>query len=157
MHPNITKNAAESFLANAADGTFLIRRRTNANEYVLSLVYQQTPTHHLIAPDTDGNLTVNKQAFGVKTIHGLVDLLRLPRADWPQPLREYKPHAEATQRDIDAEDTFAAKLVKSLSEESSLHVALKTSSLLGETQKDREEHMKREVILVVHDALNRVY
>ena len=114
MHPNITKAKAESILSDTPDGTFLIRRRINPDEYVLSLVYLGNATHHLIAPNDQGVLAINKKTYGddLTAITGLVDALRLPRSDWPQPLQEFKPNPDASQDDIDAENRFVAMLTR---------------------------------------------
>ena len=111
LHPNLTKAAAEAVLGNASDGTFLVRRRVNPDEYVLSLMFLGNATHHLIAKGPDGLLEVNKKAYGdAHTIQSLVDALRLPRQDWPQPLLDFVASPEASAADIDAESAYAFNL-----------------------------------------------
>ena len=113
LHPNISKADADDILAGCADGTFLIRRRAKADEFVLSVVYMGKATHHLVAPDAAGIMAVNKQAFGdQKAIHALVDALRLPRADWPVPLGAFVPNLQASKEDIDRENQFAARMTR---------------------------------------------
>jgi hypothetical protein len=113
LHPNISKADADDILSGCGDGTFLIRRRAKADEFVLSVVYMDKATHHLVAPDASGILAVNKHTFGdQKTIHSLVDALRLPRADWPVPLATFVPNLEATKDDIERENQFVARLTR---------------------------------------------
>ena len=115
LHPNLTKAAAEAVLGPSPDGTFLVRRRVNPDEYVLSLMFMGAATHHLIAKNYDGVLEVNKKAYGDnRAIHTLVDALRLPRGDWPQPLLDFVPSSEASQGDIERELQFVANLKKGL-------------------------------------------
>ena len=51
--------------AGNVDGTFLIRRRPGADEYVLSVVYKGGATHHLVKKDAaSGVFKVNNKSFG---------------------------------------------------------------------------------------------
>ena len=41
------------------EGRFLVRaRKNNADDYVLSVIYRNKPTHHLLTRDTSGNILV---------------------------------------------------------------------------------------------------
>jgi hypothetical protein len=58
---------------------------------VLSLVYKGKATQHLIAPNDDGILCVNKKPYGgqVKAIEPLVAALATKPAGWPVKLKEF--------------------------------------------------------------------
>lgn len=46
------------------DGTFLVRTRDGKpGEFVMCVVYKGKPTHHLVTPNAEGLLTVNKRTF----------------------------------------------------------------------------------------------
>jgi hypothetical protein len=76
LHGPISKLASEEILAKdgkTTNGRFLVRQHGDTNNMVLSLVYRNKPTQHLIAKDGDGYLTVNKKRYGDHTdIHSLV-------------------------------------------------------------------------------------
>ena len=62
------------------NGRFLVRQHGDTNNMVLSLVYRNKATQHLIAKDGDGYLTVNKKRYGDHTdIHSVRRLLDSPR------------------------------------------------------------------------------
>lgn len=54
------------------DGTFMLRNHEKdmspeSKAAVLGLIYRGRPTHHLIQPGADGNLTVNGKVWGTPT------------------------------------------------------------------------------------------
>lgn len=62
-------------MKNGADGRFLIRvRPEKENEYVLGVLFRGRPTHHLITPDTNGVLLVNRKQYGNCTTPQAVSL-----------------------------------------------------------------------------------
>jgi hypothetical protein len=150
LHGSISKDVAEGLLSGKGDGTFLVRRRPNPSEFVLSLVYQGVPTHHLIAPNDSGILTINKSQYAnVSTVHQLMDTLRLPRSDWPQRLVDFVPTDLASPNDIEVEVRFAQQLTRAITRESGLHAALKAGEKIGESQPDRQKHMMQEVCTLI--------
>ena len=70
---NLSREEAEAKVTEAGletDGTFLVRTRLEKpGEYVMCVVYKNKPTHHLVVPNAEGLLTVNKRSFaGAKKI-----------------------------------------------------------------------------------------
>ena len=45
------------------DGKFCIRKHTEENQHVLCVVFKGKPTHHLMAMNGDGHLTINKKVY----------------------------------------------------------------------------------------------
>ena len=67
------------------DGNFLVRGPEDKR--VLSVVYKGAPTHHLVKVGEDGNLVLNKRAFGTTpSIAVLVETLKTAQKGWPVPL-----------------------------------------------------------------------
>lgn len=73
------------------DGRFLIRKRADAGQFVLSLVFKGKATSHLIKPNAEGILCVNGKPYGgkVKDIESLVTALASKPPGWPVKLKEY--------------------------------------------------------------------
>jgi len=99
----VTREKSESLLkaggsvSASDDGRFLIRTREEEGQYVLALVFRGKPTQHLIAPNGDGNLTVNKKVYGSPTsdIETLVKNLSVKPPGWPVKLKEFIDTSEA--------------------------------------------------------------
>lgn len=48
---------------NAVNGDYFVRQREeNSNEYIMTLIYQNKPTHHLIKPEGTA-FSINKKVF----------------------------------------------------------------------------------------------
>ena len=93
---------AKIVAAGQDDGRFLVRHRPNAGEYVLSVVFRGKPTHHQIVTNDEGQLIVNKKAFGNSTtIEQLVKALGKKQPGWPVPLD--KPILQAAAPPVQAE------------------------------------------------------
>eukprot|EP00040_Diaphanoeca_grandis_P028733 m.166808 g.166808 ORF g.166808 m.166808 type:complete len:781 (-) comp31439_c0_seq2:35-2377(-) len=86
----ITKEeaAAAAMVGGGVNGSFNVRTRPgNEGEYALCVVYKGRPTHHLISPNDDGLLTVNKKLYGEhQKVTDLVKWLSVQRPGWPVPL-----------------------------------------------------------------------
>ena len=97
LHSTISREKSESLLANGGDisaendGRFLIRAREEEGQYVLALVFRGKATQHLIMPNKDGNLTVNKKVYGSPTsdVEQLVTTLAVKPPGWPVELKEF--------------------------------------------------------------------
>jgi len=91
VHASLSKDAANKLLiANggaSVSGKFLIRQKGNSEDYVLSVIYKGTPTHHSIQK-SEGEFLVNKQPTGASTIADVVEHLRQKRPKWPVALTE---------------------------------------------------------------------
>jgi len=92
-HKGINKKAAEEkLLANdgaKTAGKFLIRDQGKAaNEYILSVVYKEKPTHHTIVMQGNGVITLNKTATKCKTVAELIKFCAVKQKSikWPVPL-----------------------------------------------------------------------
>ena len=90
----ISKEKAEQLLMadTPNNGRFLVRERAGyQGEYVLSLVYQGVPTHHLITRNSDNGIyTVNRKMFGSpRSLREVIDILHQPQLGWPQVLTSY--------------------------------------------------------------------
>jgi hypothetical protein len=47
------------------DGNFMVRSRAAGKPgYVMCVVYKSNPTHHLMVPNEDGFMTINKKTYG---------------------------------------------------------------------------------------------
>jgi hypothetical protein len=85
----------------SSDGKFLVREREGIpGQFVLSLVYKGKPTHHLIAPNPDGLLLINKKQYGnwstpQQLVAGLSSAAKLPQG-WPIPLSHPVPTASSS-------------------------------------------------------------
>lgn len=69
IHPVMTNAEANRMLhANGPSlgdgGRFILRKRTQENEYVLSLVFKDKMTVHLLSENADGIWTVGKKSIG---------------------------------------------------------------------------------------------
>jgi hypothetical protein len=107
----MAKTVADGLLSKAPEGTFFVRQSLFADEYVLSVVHLGVPTHYIVARNLDGSFAINKNRFGnVMSLHGLVDALRLPRPDWPIPLKMFVPHLGASEADMESESRFVELL-----------------------------------------------
>jgi hypothetical protein len=87
----ITQAEAEALLmTDATEGRFLVRMRPqHPGEYVLSVVFRDRPTHHLVAP-RDGIFLVNQRSFGdPRSLPEVVRNLSGPVASWPQVLTSF--------------------------------------------------------------------
>lgn len=86
----ISRDEAEAAVADGGkkDGNYVVRTRPGkANEYVLCVVYKGKPTHHLIAPNDQQQLCVNKKPFGGhSSIESLIGQLQTKTDGWPLPL-----------------------------------------------------------------------
>jgi len=85
---SLSREEAEAKVTEAGldtDGTFLVRTRDGKpGEFVMCVVFKNKPTHHLITPNAEGLLTVNKRSFaGAKKITELVNALRKKQPGWP--------------------------------------------------------------------------
>ena len=88
MHPEtIDKATADTMLIAAGldDGRYFAwPRNGHKGQYVLSFVFKGKPTHHLVSPNEDGQLQVNKRTFGGHTsIESLVKVLGKRQQGWP--------------------------------------------------------------------------
>lgn len=79
FHGNLSKHGAEILLCDKSgsyeDGIFLVRDHTQKGQYVLSLNYKGSPTHHLLSLK-EGHLAVNGKVYGeCSSLEALVELL----------------------------------------------------------------------------------
>lgn len=81
---------AEVEKAGLEDGNFMVRSRAAGKPgYVLCVVYKGKPTHHLMVPNEEGLITVNKKTYGgAKTLEQIIEVLRKPARGWPVPLKK---------------------------------------------------------------------
>lgn len=95
LHGPISKSQSEELLTadgSPKNGRFLIRKRDATSEdLVLSLIFRDKPTQHLITRNDEGNLTVNKRAYG--NFSAIGDLVAAISSDpipkgWPVKLIE---------------------------------------------------------------------
>ena len=87
LHLKMKKAEADERLTGMGnkDGNFLVRGPEDKR--VLSVVYKGAPTHHLVKVGEDGNLVLNKRAFGTTpSIAVLVETLKTAQKGWPVPL-----------------------------------------------------------------------
>eukprot|EP00043_Microstomoeca_roanoka_P017418 m.181591 g.181591 ORF g.181591 m.181591 type:complete len:157 (+) comp16629_c1_seq2:254-724(+) len=98
LHGEITKDEATALLAGRSDGTFLIRKRSSPDEFVLSVNFQGQDTHHLLSKNADGYFTINKKAYDLNalTVHEVVEALKGPVKHWPVLLKEFIPASEGS-------------------------------------------------------------
>ena len=96
IHPIMSNDKSEDLIKAGSrsigdNGRFFLRKRPEANQYVLSLVFKNKVTHHLIAKNGEGLWTVNKKPYGsFKNLPGLIAACAktpLPKG-WPQQLKE---------------------------------------------------------------------
>lgn len=76
--------------AGGGDGCFAVRTRAGKpGHYVIAVIFRGKPTHHMVAPDESGTLTVNKKAFGDhKSIEALIAQLGKKQPGWPVALNK---------------------------------------------------------------------
>lgn len=109
LHSEMTHLDASKLLAGSmllagstTNGAFLVRKRTTAveaNTYALTVVWKGKPTHHLIARNSSGNMTIRN---GSRTVYGsrttdigslIAELAATPGSGetgfWPVALTEY--------------------------------------------------------------------
>lgn len=57
--------AAEEMLQELGgeDGCFLVRGHKDPSKYVVSVMFKGQPTHHLVAPNEEGLMVVNKRMY----------------------------------------------------------------------------------------------
>lgn len=83
----ITRENAESMVKPFEDGKFVVRKHTNAGQFVLCVVYKGKPTHHLMTTDDDDNILINKKKYKeTSDIEELITYLGQKRPGWPVPL-----------------------------------------------------------------------
>ncbi|EGD80987.1 hypothetical protein PTSG_01569 [Salpingoeca rosetta] len=74
------------------DGNFLVRARAknDLSSFILSVIYKNQPTHHLMTVSPEGGVSVNKNSCGTaKTISQALTFLRASRPWWPVPLQAF--------------------------------------------------------------------
>ena len=93
LHGKLSKTKAQELVSEGArkDGTFLIwERDTSPDEYGLTVMFNNKPTHHLLTKDEAGkHWLVNKKTYGGQKylkLGGMVDALALHVKGWPVPL-----------------------------------------------------------------------
>lgn len=117
-HGEIDKDAAEVLLfADGGDkttGKFLFREaKGKPGEYILSVVYKGKGTHHAVATNEEGFLTINKMASDKTAFDEFIEYLgkKQKAVKWPVPLVEGVPGAaeaaQAAQADAIAAATAA--------------------------------------------------
>ena len=95
FHPNAKKAEADALLKGRPDGTYLLRPYNNGS--VLSVVFRQTPTHHLVFKSpASGKMVVNKQETTVTTLGDVVRLLATTHPWWPVALERGVPCPAST-------------------------------------------------------------
>ena len=93
LHGKLSKTTAQELVSagDRKDGTFLVwERDTSPNEYGLTVMFHNKPTHHLLTKDGEHNhWLVNKKSYG-GTKHAklgaLIDALASHVKGWPVPL-----------------------------------------------------------------------
>jgi len=91
LFEDLSRDAAEDEVKKVGlqDGNFMVRSRAGGKPgYVMCVVYKSNPTHHLMVPNDDGFMTINKKTYGgAKTLEQLVAVLKKPIKGWPVPLK----------------------------------------------------------------------
>lgn len=105
FHGSLSKAAAADRLQAGGDlrnGDFLVRNRPKKpGDYVLTLVFKEIVTNHLIARDSEGVFVINKRRFDAPTdLIDLIEILQLPRADWPQRLVRHAPRPQQKDNNV---------------------------------------------------------
>jgi len=95
LHGDISKEEASEIITKAGldNGRYLVRSRAGKKtEFVLSVVYKEKPTHHLISK-VDGNYLINKKSYGDHPkVSALIATLQKPGTpSWPVPLDKPVP------------------------------------------------------------------
>jgi len=140
LHGAISKAKSEELLmadGKTTNGRFLIRKHGDTANMVLSLVFRNKPTQHLIATDADGYLTVNKKRYGEHTeIESLVAAISsdpVPQ-NWPVRLCEYVS-TDGEVASIQGGATSAAKASPKKAAKASSAGSAKKASSAGSAKK----------------------
>jgi hypothetical protein len=92
VHSGVVKSAADAMLVadGGSDGKHLVRSKAGSTDsFILSVIYRNTPTHHVLAREADGaEFTLNKQPTGETTIEGVLRAYRSKRPKWPVALTD---------------------------------------------------------------------
>ena len=94
FHGALQKEAADLLLladdGASTSGKFLFRsNKASPNEFILSVIYQGTATHHTVVRTGDGEeFALNKDPTGQSTLADLAEWLRETRPAWPVALTE---------------------------------------------------------------------
>eukprot|EP00040_Diaphanoeca_grandis_P034769 m.217014 g.217014 ORF g.217014 m.217014 type:complete len:1119 (-) comp33224_c0_seq1:61-3417(-) len=105
LHKDIPRErAAELVMEVGKDGTFLVRSRDGTGDYAMCVVYKGKPTHHMVTPNDDGVMMVNKKTFGnTGGLAQLIAILQRPATPgWPVAL-SHGVKAEETKTETEAE------------------------------------------------------
>lgn len=93
-HTQLDKARAEAMLledggANVS-GKHLVRcKGGSTNDFVLSVIYKGTPTHHALVRESEGaEFTLNKQPTGETSLEGVLAAYREKKPKWPVPLTD---------------------------------------------------------------------
>jgi len=95
LHGAINKEAAEELLGKDPNpnktGRFLVRKKVQKGQYVISICFKGKPTHHMIAKDDQGVFTVNKKQFSdsATKLTSLLEVLAKKPTGWPVALAEF--------------------------------------------------------------------
>lgn len=101
-------------LTGQPDGHFILRHRGDdaAKDYVMSVNFKGKPTHHLVTPNEEGHLTVNKKVFSASSRpDALITALAgttLPKG-WPVRLKAYTPTSASGIATVPAATTSASE------------------------------------------------
>eukprot|EP00730_Choanoeca_flexa_P019167 TRINITY_DN9353_c0_g1_i1.p1 TRINITY_DN9353_c0_g1~~TRINITY_DN9353_c0_g1_i1.p1 ORF type:complete len:1142 (+),score=314.28 TRINITY_DN9353_c0_g1_i1:24-3428(+) len=140
VHPKMPKETAESLLASKSigDGTYLLRRKgANPNEIILSVMFKDKPSHHLISrPDKSSDYQINKKPTGGDTLQHVVKFLGRKHPFWPVPLLLRVP---PEQPDADIAQEFTAEAAPQRRRRKS-----STRSMRGSMEPDIKEEPEEE-------------
>lgn len=110
LHGELDRVIVDGLVKDKADGTYLVRTRPVANEYVLCVVYKTRPSHHLIKKQENGIFCINNKEYGQnETLDALISTLQKPVPGWPVPLSNPIPPSSAVLHEEPEEDPEDAR------------------------------------------------
>ena len=144
LHNHMINDEAGKILTNVGlmDGRFLVRKRENPNEFVLSVVYKGKPSHHLIKKNTRGILTIGTKEYGLHTeLSELIKFLSKPVKGWPVPLDKSIPKNIAdVLRKYKIEDYLHEDIGRATAEELINNEGLNDETFLVRKRESQDEY-----------------